>query len=161
LEGEREVEIRYAGYMVCTTWLSLFLHEPNKNCDQSITDCVDMQFFNGIQIKSNWKLIVFIVNTCSKQITWGKNIEVKTRKVMFQVEMDRVKVLTRSSHCTQSVMTYLFGSFGITSVMLYTPLRNPLHIRRLHGVYNLIEFISSWTEQKLWSINHRLCRYAK
>ena len=36
---------------------------------------------------------------------------------------------------------YLFGSFEITSIRLYTPLRNPLH--RLHGVYNLIEVISS------------------
>jgi hypothetical protein len=26
----------YAGYTVCTTWLRLFLHEPNKNCDQSL-----------------------------------------------------------------------------------------------------------------------------
>jgi len=26
----------YAGYPVCTTWLRLLLHEPNKNCDQSI-----------------------------------------------------------------------------------------------------------------------------
>jgi hypothetical protein len=25
---------RYVGYTVCTTWLRLFLHEPNKNCDQ-------------------------------------------------------------------------------------------------------------------------------
>jgi hypothetical protein len=33
---------------------------------------------------------------------------------------------------------------------LYTPLRNPL--RGLHGVYNLIDVISSWTEQKLRSI---------
>ena len=33
---------------------------------------------------------------------------------------------------------------------MYTVLRNPL--RGLHGVYNLIEVISSWTEQKLWSI---------
>ena len=24
------------GYTVCTTWLRLFLHEPNKNCDQSL-----------------------------------------------------------------------------------------------------------------------------
>jgi hypothetical protein len=23
-------------YTVCTTWLRLFLHEPNKNCDQSL-----------------------------------------------------------------------------------------------------------------------------
>jgi hypothetical protein len=36
---------------------------------------------------------------------------------------------------------YLFGSFEITSIRLYTPLRNPL--RGLHGVYNLIEVISS------------------
>jgi hypothetical protein len=42
------------------------------------------------------------------------------------------------------------GSFEITSIRLYTPLRNPL--RGLHGVYNLIEVISSWTEQKLRSI---------
>ena len=41
----------------------------------------------------------------------------------------------------------MFGSFEITSNRLYTPLRNPLH-----GVYNLIEVISSWTEQKLRSI---------
>ena len=26
----------YAGYSVCTTWLRLFLHELNKNCDQSL-----------------------------------------------------------------------------------------------------------------------------
>jgi len=45
---------------------------------------------------------------------------------------------------------YLFGSFEITSMRLYTPLRNPLS--GLHGVYNLIEVISSWTEQKLRSI---------
>jgi len=44
----------------------------------------------------------------------------------------------------------LFGSFEITSIRLYTPLRNPL--RGLHGVYNLIEVISSRTEQILRSI---------
>ena len=44
----------------------------------------------------------------------------------------------------------MFGSFEITSIRLYTPLRNTL--RGLHGVYNLIEVISSWTEQKLRSI---------
>ena len=38
----------------------------------------------------------------------------------------------------------------ITSVRLYTPFRNPQH--GLHGMYNLIEVISSWTEQKLRSI---------
>ena len=27
---------QYTGYTVCTTWLRLFLHEPNKNCDQSL-----------------------------------------------------------------------------------------------------------------------------
>ena len=45
---------------------------------------------------------------------------------------------------------YLFGSLEITSIRLYTPLHNPL--RGLHGVYNLIEVISSWTKQKLRSI---------
>jgi hypothetical protein len=45
---------------------------------------------------------------------------------------------------------YLFGSFEITSIRLYTPLRNTL--RELHGVYNLIEIMSSWTEQKSRSI---------
>ena len=34
---------RYAGYMVCTTWLRLFLHEPNKNCDQSLNS-LNMQY---------------------------------------------------------------------------------------------------------------------
>jgi hypothetical protein len=33
---------------------------------------------------------------------------------------------------------YSFGSFEITSIRLYTPL-----VRGLHGVYNLIEVISS------------------
>ena len=42
---------------------------------------------------------------------------------------------------------YLFGSFEITPIRLYTSLRNPIR-----GVYNLIEIISSWTEQKLRSI---------
>ena len=45
---------------------------------------------------------------------------------------------------------YLFGSFEITSIKLYTLLRK--QIRGLHGVCNLIEVISSWTEQKLRSI---------
>ena len=27
---------RYTGYTVCTTWLRLFLHGLNKNCDQSL-----------------------------------------------------------------------------------------------------------------------------
>jgi hypothetical protein len=49
---------------------------------------------------------------------------------------------------------YLFGSFKITSIRLYTPLRNPLH-----GVYNLIEVISSWAEQKLQSILN--CIYSR
>ena len=44
---------------------------------------------------------------------------------------------------------FLFGSFEITSIRLYTPLRNR---SGLHGMYNLIEVISSWTEQKLRSI---------
>ena len=35
-----------------------------------------------------------------------------------------------------------FGSFEITSIRLYTPLRNPL--RKLDYVYNLIEVISSY-----------------
>jgi hypothetical protein len=42
---------------------------------------------------------------------------------------------------------YLFGSFEITLTGLYAPLRNPL--REVHGAYNLIEVISSWTEQIL------------
>ena len=45
---------------------------------------------------------------------------------------------------------YLFCSFEITSIRLYTPFRNPL--RGLHGVNNLIEVISSWTEKKLRTI---------
>jgi hypothetical protein len=45
---------------------------------------------------------------------------------------------------------YLFGSFEITSIRLFTPLGNT--VRELHGVYNLIEVISSWIEQKLRSI---------
>ena len=44
----------------------------------------------------------------------------------------------------------MFGSFELTSIRLYTSLRNPLC--GIHGVYNLIEVISSWTEQKLRSI---------
>ena len=47
--------------------------------------------------------------------------------------------------CIRIDRNYLFGLFGITSFRLYTSLRNPL--RGLHGVYNLIEVISSWTEQ--------------
>jgi len=38
-------------------------------------------------------------------------------------------------------LNYVFISFKITSTRLYTPLRNAL--RGLHGVYNLIEVISS------------------
>ena len=30
--------VHTAGYTVCTTWLRLFLHEPNKNCNQSLID---------------------------------------------------------------------------------------------------------------------------
>jgi hypothetical protein len=30
------IDVIYAGYTVCTTWLMLFLHESNKNCDQSL-----------------------------------------------------------------------------------------------------------------------------
>ena len=36
---------------------------------------------------------------------------------------------------------YLFCSFEITSIRLYTPLHNPLC--RLHSVYNLIEVVSN------------------
>ena len=41
----------------------------------------------------------------------------------------------------------MYGSFEITSIRLYTLLHNPLR-----DEYNLIEVISSWTEQKLRSI---------
>ena len=51
----------------------------------------------------------------------------------------------------------MFGSFEITSIRLYTPLRTTRYatLRGLHGVYNLMEVISSWTEQKLRSILNR------
>jgi hypothetical protein len=49
---------------------------------------------------------------------------------------------------------YLFGLFEMITIRLYTPLRNPL--RGLHGVYNLIEVISSWVKQKLQSIRKYL-----
>jgi hypothetical protein len=42
---------KYAGYTVCATWLRLFLHEPNKNCDQSLNDlsCVEIpSLFNSL-----------------------------------------------------------------------------------------------------------------
>ena len=45
---------------------------------------------------------------------------------------------------------YLFCSFEITSIRLCTPSHNPL--RGLHGVNNMIEVISSSTEQKLRTI---------
>ena len=45
---------------------------------------------------------------------------------------------------------YLFGSFEITPIRLYTPLC------KLRGVYDLIEVISSWTEQKLRSILNKI-----
>ena len=35
--------LRYAGYTVCTTWLMLVLHEPNKNCDQSLTCLIQFE----------------------------------------------------------------------------------------------------------------------
>jgi len=60
-------------------------------------------------------------------------------------------IITKSLNSFISIdRNYLFGSFEITSIRLYTPLRNTL--RGLHGVYILIEVICSWTEQKLWSI---------
>jgi hypothetical protein len=31
--------LSYVDYPACTTWLRLFLHEPNKNCDQSLNIC--------------------------------------------------------------------------------------------------------------------------
>jgi hypothetical protein len=37
---------RYAGYTVCITWLRLFLHEANKNCDQSLTRFLYMYMYN-------------------------------------------------------------------------------------------------------------------
>ena len=39
----------------------------------------------------------------------------------------------------------MFGPFEITSIRLYTPLRNQRS--GLHGVYNLVEVISSWTNK--------------
>ena len=53
---------------------------------------------------------------------------------------------------------YLFGSFEITSIRLYTPLRNTLRntLSWLPGVYNLIEVISSRTEQKFRSILYNI-----
>ena len=40
-------------------------------------------------------------------------------------------------------LNFLFGSFEINK--WYTPLR------KLHSVYHIFWFISSWTEKKLWS----------
>jgi hypothetical protein len=31
---------------VCTTWLRLFLHEPNKNCDQSLNNIILSSLYN-------------------------------------------------------------------------------------------------------------------
>ena len=52
---------------------------------------------------------------------------------------------------------YLFCSFEITSIRMYTSLRSPL--RGLHGVYFLIEVISSWINQKLRSILKYICNF--
>ena len=57
-------------------------------------------------------------------------------KYIFQYHSKKVWIEIRIDQ------NYLFGSFEITSIRLYTPLRNPL--RKLDDVYNLIEVISSY-----------------
>jgi hypothetical protein len=39
-----------AGYTLCTTWLRLFLHEPNKNSDQSLINKINECIFNRINL---------------------------------------------------------------------------------------------------------------
>jgi hypothetical protein len=47
---------RYTGYTVCTTWLSLFLHEPNKNFDQSLNDVTKILCIKNHATPWEWRL---------------------------------------------------------------------------------------------------------
>ena len=55
--------LRNAGYTVCTTWLRLFLHEPNTNCDQS-WNIVKARFIGGGKRSTQGK-----PRTCRKSLT--------------------------------------------------------------------------------------------
>ena len=48
-------------YTVCTTWLRLFLHEPNKNCDQSLK-MFCWSFFVLLSFFDLWILIAPLVS---------------------------------------------------------------------------------------------------
>jgi hypothetical protein len=62
--------LNYAGYTVCTsstTWLRLFLHEPNKNCDQSF----NIYYNSHIRHLSRTKFWRFLRHNQKPQIDEG------------------------------------------------------------------------------------------
>ena len=56
-----------ASYTVCTTWLRLFLHEPSKYCDQSLSKSTT----TVVPLASNLLslCILSIMNTCKQNMT--------------------------------------------------------------------------------------------
>ena len=60
----------YTCYTVCTTWLRLFLHEPNKNCDQSlIVICYlkETSFKHGLKY---WSSFMYLPTKFSKTLSY-------------------------------------------------------------------------------------------
>jgi hypothetical protein len=59
----------------------------------------------------------------------------------------RMTFIFRFRSLTRIDRNYLFSSFEITSIRLYTPLCNPLRYATLRGLHGVIEVISSWTHK--------------
>ena len=126
-------------FYTCVDWfkkLRLFVNERNLNIDVVLkaSPAIVIRWFSINEAPLGvFKFISYYLPYFEKKL-YIFQYHIKKRLSWF-IRIDR---------------NYVFGSFEIISIRLYTPLHNPLS--GLPGVYNLIEIISSWTEQKLRSI---------
>ena len=93
---------RYADYTVCTTWFRLFLHEQNKNCDQSLSiflcqvqlDCIckilGKQWINNYQKASMVHgMVCFLLHKITTAIFWENPIGGIVVNVLDVTVLDR------------------------------------------------------------------------
>ena len=59
---------RYAGYAMSTTWLRLFLHEQNKNCDQSLNILLLFRIYKFFSSKGKSQFITLYLFVISDRM---------------------------------------------------------------------------------------------
>ena len=100
----------YTCYTVCTTWLRLFLHEPNKNCDQSlIVICYlkETSFKHGLKY---WSSFMYLPTKFSKTLSY-MYIQILNLPLYFFRTLSNILILMHSTlKCIYNIMVLYTGS---------------------------------------------------